>query len=182
MESSSVPYAASAAVGTTTTMVILPQWVVNLHNFRTSLFLKTIEPIIVYLFGPVEDEPLIPLSQLHASTSTPTFEKIANMEDHRRRLGFLPNYVEDASSFKETSMSFATLAMMFTIMTCVLLIFLSCFYHNQKTAPLFASPRRHRLPKLVPPPLPVDGTFSWIKVCFYMSDEEVRYRYLTFNQ
>jgi len=163
-------------------MVQLPEWVVNLHNFRKSLFLKTIEPIIVYLLGPVEDEPLIPLSQLHApdqiftsTSTTSTSEKIAIVEDHRRRLGFLPNYVEDASSFRETSMSFATLAMMFTIMTCVLLIFLSCFYHNQKTAPLFASPRRHRLPKLVPPPLPVDGTFSWIKVCFYMSDEEVRY-------
>lgn len=70
-------------------------------------------------------------------------------------------------------MSFATLTMLFTTMSCVLIVFLSCFYHNQKTSPLFISPRRHRLPRLVPPPLPVDGTFSWIKVCFYMSDEEV---------
>ena len=85
----------------------------------------------------------------------------------------MPDYVEDVSAFRETSMTFATLVMLFTIMTCVLLVFLSCFYHNQKTSPLFASPRRNRLPKLVPPPLPVEGTFSWIQVCFYMSDEEM---------
>jgi len=137
------------------TVVHVPQWVIDLHNFRTSLFLKTVEPIIVYFVGPLEQEQTI------------------NTMYERRRLGFLPNYVEDVSAFRETSMSFATLAMLFTIMTCVLIVFLSCFYHNQKTSPLFASPRRHRLPKLVPPPLPVDGTFSWIKVCFYMSDEEV---------
>lgn len=155
----------SAATMTNTTLVNVPQWVINLHNYRKSLFMKIVEPVIVYLLGPVvEDE--IP----RHTHSTDIYQEAL---DDRRRLGFLPNYVEDVSSFRETSMSFATLVMMFTIMTCVLLVFLSCFYHNQKTAPLFASPRRHRLPKLVPPPLPVDGTFSWIKVCFYLSDEEV---------
>ena len=69
--------------------------------------------------------------------------------------------------------SFATLAVMYIIMALILLVFLSCFYHNQKTSPLFVSPRRHRLPKLVPPPLPVDGAFSWVKVCLFMSDEEI---------
>ena len=90
----------------------------------------------------------------------------------RRRLSFLPSYVEDIDQYRETSMSFATLAMLFVIMSCMLLVFLSCFYHNQKTSPLFISPRRHRLPKLVPPPLPVDGYFSWVRtvlvyiICF----------------
>ena len=70
-------------------------------------------------------------------------------------------------------MSFATLVMLFVTMSAVFVIFLSCFYHNQVTSPLFISPRRHRLPKLVPPPLPVQGYFSWVKVCFYMSDEEI---------
>jgi hypothetical protein len=51
---------------------------------------------------------------------------------HRRQLGFLPDYVEDASSFRETSMSFATLITLFATMASILLIFLSCFYHNQK--------------------------------------------------
>lgn len=91
-----------------------------------------------------------------------------------RRLGFLPSYVEDVSYLRASSMSFATLTMMYVIMSVILLVFLSCFYHNQKTSPLFVSPRRHRLPKLVPPPLPVDGAFSWVKVCLFMSDEEVR--------
>ena len=90
-----------------------------------------------------------------------------------RRLSFLPPYVEDVSAFRETSMSFATLAMLYVIFTCLLAIFMSCFYHNQKTSPLFISPRRHRLPKLVPPPLPVDGFTSWVKICFFLSDEEI---------
>jgi hypothetical protein len=90
-----------------------------------------------------------------------------------RRLSFLPPYVEDVSAFRETSMSFATLAMLYVIFTCLFAIFMSCFYHNQKTSPLFISPRRHRLPKLVPPPLPVDGFTSWVKICFFLSDEEI---------
>mmetsp|Transcript_3109 Transcript_3109/g.5787 ORF Transcript_3109/g.5787 Transcript_3109/m.5787 type:complete len:1064 (-) Transcript_3109:263-3454(-) len=139
-------------------VVALPQWVVDFHQFRKALFLRTVEPVIEYLLGPAEEQDTVNVILAH---------------DGRRRLGLLPHYVQDMSVFRETSMSFATLVMLFTIMTCVLLIFLSCFYHNQKTAPLFASPRRHRLPKLVPPPLPVDGTFTWIKVCFYMSDEEI---------
>ena len=95
------------------------------------------------------------------------------VDANHRRLGFLPAYIDDLSSFRETSMSFATLMMLFTIMSCLMIVFLSCFYHNQKTSPLFISPRRHRLPKLVPPPLPVDRFFSWIKVILFMSDEEV---------
>lgn len=135
-----------------------PDWMIHLHLWRRELFLKFIEPCIVWLLGP---------------GSNPDNFAADHDNDSSRHLGFLPNYVEDASAFRETSMSFATLTMLFTIMTCLLIVFLSCFYHNQKTAPLFASPRRHRLPNLVPPPLPVDGTFSWIKVCFYMSDEEI---------
>lgn len=140
-----------------------PDWMIHLHIWRRDLFLKYVEPCIVWLLGPAAGE-----NPDHYFTDGNQHE-----EDPSRQLGFLPNYVEDASAFRETSMSFATLTMLFTIMTCLLIVFLSCFYHNQKTAPLFASPRRHRLPNLVPPPLPVDGTFSWIKVCFYMSDEEI---------
>ena len=102
-----------------------------------------------------------------ADSSTPL------VDANHRRLGFLPAYIEDVSAYRETSMSFATLVMLFTIMSCLMVVFLSCFYHNQKTSPLFISPRRHRLPKLVPPPLPVDRFFSWIKVILFMSDEEV---------
>jgi len=98
------------------------------------------------------------------------------VDANHRRLGFLPAYIEDVSAYRETSMSFATLVMLFTIMSCLMVVFLSCFYHNQKTSPLFISPRRHRLPKLVPPPLPVDRFFSWIKVILFMSDEEVSVR------
>jgi len=150
--------------------------------------MKVVEPVIVYLLGPVEDgididinmninqhedphfyndhhfyNPLPHYGPLPLNTLTTTHN---NNHTQRRQLSFLPSYVEDVSAFRETSMSFATLAMLFTIMTCVLIVFMSCFYHNQKTSPLFASPRRHRLPRLVPPPLPVDGIFSWVSVLF----------------
>ena len=88
------------------------------------------------------------------------------MDFERRRLSFLPSYVEDINHYRDSSMNFATLAMLFVLMACMLMVFLSCFYHNQKTSPLFISPRRHRLPKLVPPPLPVDGYFAWVRSFF----------------
>jgi hypothetical protein len=120
-------------------------------------------------------------------------EQVANtttayiIDATHRRLSVLPSWVANYTAhstdgsnnnsnswLRTTSMSFATLTMMYIIMFVILLVFLSCFYHNQKTSPLFVSPRRHRLPKLVPPPLPVDGAFSWVKVCLLISDEEVR--------
>lgn len=150
-------------------VVQIPQWIFYLHQFRQSLFLNTIEPLIVFIFGPVvEDAGISTLINEDIDSNN----NVKTVSTHRH-LGFLPNYVEDVSSFHETSMSFATLVMLFVIMMCLAIVFLSCFYHNQKTSPLFISPRRHRLPKLVPPPLPVDGTFSWVKVCFYISDEEI---------
>jgi len=209
MTSSSIPFdianstaaTAAAATAAATTAVQIPQWAIDVHNFRTRLFLAVVEPVIVYLLGPleIEDDEQTTLLEHNiynqnyphnfyssdptiSSTTTDYYDYHYNNtgdyeyeghDDPRRRLGFLPNYVEDVSAFRETSMSFATLTMLFTIMTCVMIVFLSCFYHNQQTSPLFSSPRRHRLPRLVPPPLPVDGTFSWIKVCFYMSDEEL---------
>lgn len=163
-----------------------PQWMINVMEFRQTLFLKTVEPIIVILFGPVD--PALPFSHKYKQAqkiyslsediphmepyreSNKEFVSHLQMNDHsdHRRLGYLPDFVEnklsDASYFQETSMSFATFTMLFFIMSCILLVFLNCFYHNQKTSPLFSSPRRHRLPKLVPPPLPVDGFFSWVRV------------------
>ena len=181
-----LPTAGTAVIQNT--MVQLPQWVIELHHFRKELFLSWVEPLIVYILGPIEEENLLEGLGIVAPPSTSAsghgydFAQPydANYEyDHdtgdRRKLSFLPNYVADAAYVRETSMSFASLVMLFTIMTCILLVFLSCFYHNQKTSPLFASPRRHRLPRLVPPPLPVDKIFSWIRVCFYMSDEEVSF-------
>ena len=152
-----------------------PTWMVEFVAFRQRLFLRTVEPIIVLILGPVEDnEAEIPLDEnLEAAVGqNHTYEYNDMMH---RRLGFLPEFVERASSVRETSMSFATLITLFVTMSCIFLIFLSCFYHNQKTSPLFISPRRHRLPKLVPPPLPVDGYFDWVSdrtenlcVCMYV--------------
>lgn len=155
----------------TTTAVEIPQWMINVHECRKRLFLKIVEPIIVFILGPVVDEEDIIINTNHVDhyyqnhhlySPSSSYSEYNNQTNHGRRLGFLPNYVEDVSTFRESSMSFATLTMLFTIMTCVMIVFLSCFYHNQKTSPLFISPRRHRLPRLVPPPLPVDGTFSWV--------------------
>jgi len=153
----------SSGMATTSNAAIeLPQWMIDLHYLRKRLFLRLIEPVIVFVLGPADAD---------ASMPSPSFAHHA--DPTHRRLGFLPSYVEDISYLRASSMSFATLAMMYVIMSVILLVFLSCFYHNQKTSPLFVSPRRHRLPKLVPPPLPVDGAFSWVKVCLYMSDEEI---------
>ena len=158
----------SAAAPYATTAVQIPQWMTDMHHFRKRLFLRVVEPIIVFLLGPATNDPN---DRHHAGASS------SSMMDHadptHRRLGFLPSYVEDVNYLRASSMSFATLTMMLIIMAVILLVFLSCFYHNQKTSPLFVSPRRHRLPKLVPPPLPVDGAFSWVRVCLFMSDEEV---------
>lgn len=120
-----------------------PQWMHDFVAFRKAIFMRTVEPIICTLLGPTE--------------AVEDRIKLAVDGDHRR-LGFLPSYVSDVNHLaRETSMSFATLMVLFLILNGVFLIFLSCFHHNQKTSPLFTSPRRQRLPNLVPPPLPVDG-------------------------
>lgn len=181
---------------TTTSEIQIPQWMIELHYTRKRVFLNVIEPIIVFILGPSTQADhfldynnnygfndgdtllmggefdIIPYNNNNnADTDEMLHEHVTSTH---RRLGFLPSYVEDVSYLRASSMSFATLTMMYIIMSVILLVFLSCFYHNQKTSPLFVSPRRHRLPKLVPPPLPVDGAFSWVKVCLFMSDEEVR--------
>jgi hypothetical protein len=142
-----------------------PNWMIEFVNFRKRLFLWTIEPVIVTLLGPLEelldgdgDDNYVYDDEM----VLPQFASSSGVDTTHRRLSFLPNYVEDAHYFRETSMSMASCGVLTAIMICILLIFLSCFYHNQKTSPLFISPRRHRLPKLVPPPLPIDGYFSWV--------------------
>ena len=147
-------------------------WLRSVAHFRQSVFDRCIEPAVVALLGPVvEEEPeeevdFPPLTSLFASQEQHEYQQ-------HRRLGLLPSYLSNVNAFHETSMSFATLIMLVFTMAAIFCIFLSCFYHNQKTSPLFISPRRHRLPRLVPPALPVDGYISWVKVCFYMSDEEI---------
>lgn len=158
-----VPFEAMGNAATATA----PQWMVEFVNFRQRLFLQTVEPIVVALLGPAQPENeqhhILRTVPEASSTGTSTW----HVDGEHRRLGttfdyFMPDYVEDPYAFRETSMSFATLMMLFVLMSCVLVIFLSCFYHNQKTSPLFISPRRHRLPKLVPPPLPIDGYLDWV--------------------
>ena len=148
----------------------IPQWMIDAHHIRKRLFLRVIEPIIVFLVGPATDGDH---NDATINNNYSSHQHEMHADTTHRRLGFLPSYVEDVNYLRATSMSFATLTMMYIIMSVILLVFLSCFYHNQKTSPLFVSPRRHRLPKLVPPPLQVDGAFSWVNVCFFMSDEEV---------
>lgn len=170
-------------IATTTTTEILraPEWMHQFVAFRKRLFLATVEPIVVTLLGPVVEEDHEgggghagwPVTAAHPEQAAQEGTILCSGCDlAHRRLGFLPSYISQGPE-QETYMSFATLIMLFVTLNCVFLIFLSCFYHNQKTSPLFISPRRHRLPKLVPPPLPVDGYFSWVRVCFYLSDEEI---------
>ncbi len=176
-------------------MIEIPQWMIEAHHFRRRLFLRTVEPIIVFLLGPVDrdfgfdyhDDNMDDNATNHyyqhyyngEDSSLSSFSSSSSSSSSRRRLSFLPSWVDNPNysnnSHTSMTMTFATLTMMYIIMSVILLVFLSCFYHNQKTSPLFVSPRRHRLPKLVPPPLPVDGAFRWMKVCLLMSDEEVRF-------
>ncbi|KAL3943621.1 MAG: hypothetical protein SGBAC_002289 [Bacillariaceae sp.] len=149
-----------------------PNWMVQFVNFRKQLFLQTVEPVIVTLLGPVEEE-LQDNFLYEEEFSYQAVGNVSGVDATHRRLSFLPSYVEDAEFERETTMTMASCAVLFMIMGCISLVFLSCFYHDQKTSPLFISPRRHRLPKLVPPPLPIDGYFTWIKVCFLISDEEI---------
>lgn len=173
--------------GESQTTIQIPQWMIDAHLYRKRLFLRVIEPIIVFLFGPAEaadDDECHHRDDVDSSISSTSLAFVGAVDASHRRLSLLPSWVANYTShqndgnesglLRTTSMSFATLTMMYIIMLVTLLVFLSCFYHNQKTSPLFVSPRRHRLPKLVPPPLPVDGAFSWVKVCLLISDEEVR--------
>ena len=159
------------------TVISVPQWVIDLHDFRKRLFLRTIEPIIEFLLGPAaHNNNHNHHHHINYSTDYNGYDATIltdTVDEQHRRLSFLPSYVEDVSYLRANSMTFATLMMLLFIMFIISIVFLSCFYHNQKTAPLFVSPRRHRLPKLVPPPLPVDGPLSWVKVCLFISDEEV---------
>ena len=122
-----------------------PQWMFDLIEFRKNIVVEYIEPHFVWLGQSFKFGEELRLSgRLPAGLTTVR---------HGRQLGILPSYVTDVdvNSFKmDTSLSFATLIMLIVTMFMVFLIFLSCFYHNQKTSPLFISPRRHRLPKLVP--------------------------------
>jgi hypothetical protein len=176
----------------TSTMIEIPQWLIDAQHLRRRLFLRIVEPIIVLLLGPVvdtsddqadssvaadfDDNNATNYNYYNDATASFTASSSYASDSDHRRLSFLPSWVENpnySSNHTSMTMTFATLTMMYIIMSVILLVFLSCFYHNQKTSPLFVSPRRHRLPKLVPPPLPVDGAFSWMKVCLLMSDEEV---------
>ena len=177
------------AAPTTTTMIDIPQWMIDAHSFRQQLFLRTIEPIIVLLLGPVvvDNDTNDRAAAIDDNTTNynifPNATSTIAIDSSHRRLSFLPSWVENpnySSNHTSMTMTFATLTMMYIIMSVILLVFLSCFYHNQKTSPLFVSPRRHRLPKLVPPPLPVDGAFSWMKVCLLLSDEEVSFNVIQF--
>jgi hypothetical protein len=160
-----------------TTAIKAPEWMIQLMRVRERLFLQTVEPIIVALLGPVVQNETMMISTNATNTNTNTNTSADSQYQFHRRLSafdfFLPDSYSNVKVYKETSMSFATLVVLFAVLSGVFMIFLSCFYHNQKTSPLFTSPRRHRLPKLVPPPLPVDGYVRWIQVCLFLSEEEI---------
>eukprot|EP00977_Amphora_coffeiformis_P007985 scaffold1803_cov92-Amphora_coffeaeformis.AAC.8 len=94
----------NATIFPTTNATAAPQWMYNFVAFRKRLFLQTIEPIIVLLLGPCEDDDEATTAEtLHAP----------HTDLHHRRLNFVPSYVSDLKAYKETSMSFATLMMLF---------------------------------------------------------------------
>ena len=56
-----------------------PTWMVEFVEFRRRLFLRTVEPIIVTLVGPVEEE------------RNSTTALALHVDESHRRLNFLPN-------------------------------------------------------------------------------------------
>jgi hypothetical protein len=175
-----ITVADAAATATMSIATTAPAWMIDFVKFRKRLFLQTVEPIIVQLLGPPEEQArhqysqqLVSSSILHqydryrsdyshlididnefnlssfhdnttaqttnlnniSTSSSSSSSSSLLIHDHihqHRKLGFLPGYVENAASFHETSMTFATLITLFVTMATILLIFLSCFYHNQK--------------------------------------------------
>lgn len=168
-----------------------PQWMYDFVEYRQHYFDKLVHPIIETLLGPPteeekeeelntgeeEDYQQKIIMSLGASEQQPldseNYLTTTEKTTHRRLSFYIPDYVNTASAYRETNMTFANLTFLFFIMGCILIVFLNCFYHNQKTSPVFISPRRHRLPKLVPPPLPVYNFFSWLKIIIFISDEEI---------
>ena len=97
-----------------------PEWMVEFIAFRQRLFLKIVEPIIVMIL-PYEDDIIGDSKSLEDSATEFSGENYEHRnETMHRRLGFLPDYVENASSVRETSMSFSTLITLFVTMSCIL--------------------------------------------------------------
>ena len=156
------------------------EWAIYLDNSRREWFLTLIEPLVQCILGPLQSDEMGAAVHTVEQQEGPydgenilLFSENDESEHIHRRLSFLPEYVRNVKIYQETSMSFATLFVLFFLLSCLMMVFLSCFYHNQKTSPMFISPRRHRLPNLVPPPLPVDSMFSWVQIILFMSDEEI---------
>ena len=102
----------------------VPRWMVAVVDFRKEIFQYYLEPAIVTLLGPLEGEESKKENIFHSLTlQHPDADEYALNHTHRR-LGFLPSYVSNVKAFKETSMSFATLMMLFVTMFTIFLIFL----------------------------------------------------------
>ena len=158
-------------------------------KLRQELFLSLVEPVIQFILGTLDttipkiykstnfilNKSLLSKTREFASSNA-TDEEIS----HAKKLSYIPDYIHNMSlinvtalvpdyvgnvpNAREISTSFATLAALFLWMSCMMFIFPNCLHHNQKTSTLFISPRRHRIPKLIPPTLPIDGFLNELKL------------------
>lgn len=112
---------------------------------------------------------------LLASSANPKNPNLIDPSEvtEERRLASYPSYLEATSTQLDTKMTIASFFFLAVIAFVMIGTFVSCFMHSLLTSPLFTSARRHRLPLLVPPPLPTRTFLGWAKACFYMSDEEI---------
>ena len=106
----------------------------------------------------------------------PSASEEAVVSSSRRGLASYPSYLEATSTQLDTKMNIVSFFFLAIIALVMIGTFVSCFMHSLLTSPLFTSARRHRLPLLVPPPLPTQTFLGWAKACFYMSDEEIARR------
>jgi hypothetical protein len=106
-----------------------------------------------------------------SSTSTSTSTSNSNSSSSNNNQFF--SYLTTVDTAQEKSMSLSTFFSLLFFSAGFVIMFLACFVHSQRTSPLFSAPRRHRLPHLVPPPLPVKSLLSWSRVAFFIDDEEI---------
>ncbi|GMI08684.1 hypothetical protein TrLO_g12663 [Triparma laevis f. longispina] len=117
------------------------------------------------------DEEIEPTQLFHDAVNTSALNSSSVLPN--RRLLFSPSWLSSTSTQLETTMTLASFVSLLFLSLLLYITFLSCFQHSLLTSPMFNSTRRHRLPNLVPVPLPRNSFTGWIKICFYMSDEEI---------
>ena len=96
------------------------EWAIYLDNSRREWFLTLIEPLVQCILGPLQSDEMGAAVHTVEQQEGPydgenilLFSENDESEHIHRRLSFLPEYVRNVKIYQETSMSFATLFVLF---------------------------------------------------------------------